>query len=191
LPDSWKKQTHGLIRSPKLYDEFHPRKTCPQPKREAVAEPTINIRYGTNKEDRRSQRLRNGGKADNITGEEMFMKLRLLLFILYQKLKKAAQKDSAYRSFLGFMKVKIMIKTADGKHGRLFIFDRGKLSTLAGGMHNYDAALIWSDPNTAFKVLSSGSDELTFLAAAKGDLKIDGMAAYVQWFTDGVKLVMK
>ena len=66
-------------------------------------------------------------------GEEMLMKLRLLLFILYQKLKKAAKKNAAYRSFLGNMQVKIMIKTADGKHGRLFIFDRGKLSTLTGG----------------------------------------------------------
>ena len=119
------------------------------------------------------------------------MKLRLLLFILYQKLKKAATKNAAYRSFLGGMQVKIMIKTADGKHGRLFIFDRGKLSTLTGGIHPYDAALVWSDSGTAFKVLSSGSDEQTFLAAADGKLKIDGMAAYVQWFTDGVKLVMK
>jgi len=124
-------------------------------------------------------------------GEEVFMKLRVLLFILYQKLKRAATKNPAYRSFLGRMQVKIMIKTADGKHGRLFIFDRGKLSTLTGGIHPYDAALVWSDSGTAFKVLSSRSDEQTFLAAAAGKLKIDGMAAYVQWFTDGVKLVMK
>jgi hypothetical protein len=120
------------------------------------------------------------------------MKLRLLLFILYQKLKSAAKKNAAYRSFLGNMRVKIMIKTADGKHGRLFIFDRGKLSTLTGATHPYyDAAIIWSDPNTAFKVLSSRSDEQTFKAAADGKLKVDGMVAYVQWFTDGVKLVMK
>ncbi len=119
------------------------------------------------------------------------MKLRLLLFILYQKLKRAATRNAAYRSFLGGMQVKIMIKTADGKHGRLFIFDRGNLSTLAGGTHAYDAALVWSDAGTAFKVLSSASDEQTFSAAAKGQLKIDGMAAYVQWFNDGVKLVMK
>jgi hypothetical protein len=119
------------------------------------------------------------------------MKLRLLLFILYQKLKKAAKKNPAYRSFLANMQVKIMIKTADGKYGRLFIFDRGKLSTLAGGTHPYEAAIIWSDPDTAFKVLSSRSDEQTFKAAAEGKLKVDGMVAYVQWFTDGVKLVMK
>src|SRR5512145_1124925 len=103
------------------------------------------------------------------------MKLRLLLFILYQKLKRAAVKNAAYRSFLGGMQVKIMIKTSDGKHGRLFIFDRGRLSTLTGGNHPYDAALVWSDPDTAFKVLSSGSDEQTFFAAARGHLKIDGM----------------
>ena len=119
------------------------------------------------------------------------MKFRLLLFILYLKLKRAAAKNAAYRSFLGNLQVKIMIKTADGKHGRLFIFDRGKLSTLAGGMHPYEAALVWADSDTAFRVLSSGSDEQTFRAAADGKLKIDGMAAYVQWFTDGVKLVMK
>lgn len=119
------------------------------------------------------------------------MKLRLLLFILYQKLSRAAAKNAAYRSFLGGMQVKIMIRTADGKHGRLFIFDRGKVSSLAGGTHASDAALVWSDADTAFKVLKSGSDEATFFAAAKGQLKIDGMAAYIQWFNDGVKLVMK
>jgi hypothetical protein len=127
----------------------------------------------------------------NNNNQETSMKLKLLLFILYQKLKRAAVRNTAYRSFLGGMQVKIMIKTADGKYGRLFIFDRGKLSTLAGGEHPYDAALIWSDSGTAFKVLSSGSDEQTFLAAAAGKLKIDGMAAYIQWFTDGIKLVMK
>jgi hypothetical protein len=130
-------------------------------------------------------------KPANNKNQEMFMKLRLLLFILYQKLKRAAAKNAAYQSFLGGMQVKIMIKTADGKHGRLFIFDRGKLSTLTGGDHPYDAALVWSDSGTAFKVLSSASDEQTFLAAAAGKLKIDGMAAYIQWFNDGVKLVMK
>jgi hypothetical protein len=118
------------------------------------------------------------------------MKLRLLLFILYQKLKTAARKNASYRGFLGMMRVRIVIKTADGKHGRLFIFDKGSVSTLAGSTHPYDAALVWSDADTAFKVLSSQSDEQTFLAAANGKLKIDGMAAYVQWFNDGVKLAM-
>ena len=118
------------------------------------------------------------------------MKLRLLLFILFQKLKSASRKNATYKSFLGLMRVKILIKTADGKHGRLFVFDRGKITSLTGGGHPYDAALIWSDANTAFKVLSSQSDEQTFLAAAAGKLKIDGMVAYVQWFNDGTKLAM-
>ena len=70
-------------------------------------------------------------------------------------------------------------------------FDKGKLSTLTGATHPYDAAIVWSDSDTAFKVLSSRSDEQTFRAAADGKLKVDGMVAYVQWFTDGVKLAMK
>ncbi len=118
------------------------------------------------------------------------MKLRLLLFILFQKLKSASRKNAAYMSFLGLMRVRIMIRTADGKHGRLFVFDKGKVTSLTGTEHPYDAALVWSDADTAFRVLSSQSDEQTFLAAAKGKLKIDGMVAYVQWFNDGVKLVM-
>ena len=117
--------------------------------------------------------------------------IKTVTFHFVSKAEKGRDENAAYRSFLGGMQVKIMIKTADGKHGRLFIFDRGNLSTLTGGVHPYDAALVWSDSDTAFKVMSSGSDEQTFLAATKGKLKIDGMAAYIQWFNDGVKLVMK
>jgi hypothetical protein len=39
--------------------------------------------------------------------------------------------------------------------------------------------------------MASGSDEQSFNAAAQGKLKIEGMAYYIQWFTDGIKLVMK
>ncbi len=119
------------------------------------------------------------------------MKFSLLLFILYRKLKKAVKTNRAYRSHIGTVQLKILIKTADGKRGRLFIFDRGVLSTLTGGGHAADAALVWSDAATAFRVMASGSDEESFKAAAEGGLRVEGMAYYIQWFTDGIKLVMK
>ncbi len=119
------------------------------------------------------------------------MKFSLLLFILYQKLKKAMKKNAAYRSYVGAVQLKILIKTANGKRGRLFVFDRGNLSSSTGGNHAADAALVWSDPATAFRVMASGSDEESFLAAAHGKMKVEGMAYYIQWFTDGVKIVMK
>lgn len=119
------------------------------------------------------------------------MKLSLLLFILQLKLKKAAKANKTFRSHIGTVKLRICIKTADGKRGRTFIFDRGNVSSLRGASGACDAALVWSDAATAFRVMASGSDEQSFLAAAHGKMKIEGMAFYIQWFTEGVKLAMK
>ncbi|MBN2161144.1 MAG: hypothetical protein JW807_17285 [Spirochaetes bacterium] len=119
------------------------------------------------------------------------MRFTLLLFILYHILKRAVKKNAAFRSYIGAIhNVRVMIKTADGKRGRVFIFDRGGLKSRSGATHPYDVAIVWSDPGTAFRVLSSQSDEQQFLAAAAGKMKIDGMAFFAQWFNDGVKLVM-
>lgn len=119
------------------------------------------------------------------------MKFKLLLFILAQKLKGAAKKNAAYRRHLGIMQIRVLIKTADGKRGRLFIFDKGVFSSVSGTHHPYDVALVWADAGTAFKVMTSKTgDADTFRAAAEGKVCIEGMPPYLQWFTDGVKLVM-
>ncbi|HPI93617.1 MAG TPA: hypothetical protein PLT09_01930 [Deltaproteobacteria bacterium] len=118
------------------------------------------------------------------------MKLSFLLFVLYLKLKRAAKTNKAFRNYIGTVQLKILIRTADGKYGRLFVFDKGKVSSLAGANHRCDAALVWSDSNTGFKVMLAGSDEATFMAAADGKVKVEGMAYYIQWFNDGVKLTM-
>ena len=119
------------------------------------------------------------------------MKFSLLLLILYKKLKKASKKNVTFRNYVSAMSAKILIKTADGKRGRLFIFDRGSISSVRGGNHpGFDVALIWSDAGTAFRVMASGSDEESFKAAAQGKLKVEGMAYFAQWFTDAVKLII-
>ena len=118
------------------------------------------------------------------------MKFSLLLFILFQKIKRAARTNKAYQSYIKTMEAKILIKTADGKRGRMFIFDRGKVSSLRGDQLGFSAALIWSDAAVAFKVMASGSDEASFHAAAQGKLKVEGQPFFIHWFTDGVKLIM-
>ena len=119
------------------------------------------------------------------------MKFTLLLFVLAQKLKSAAKKNPAYRKHLGIMQLRVLIKTADGKQGRLFIFDKGALSTVSGTDHRCDAALVWADAGTAFRVMTSKTgDADTFQAAAEGKVRVEGMVPYLQWFTDGVKLAM-
>ncbi len=118
------------------------------------------------------------------------MKLSFLLFVLYLKLARAAKTHRAFRNYIGTVRLKILIKTADNRHGRLFVFDGGKVTSKAGANHESDAALVWSDANTAFKVMLSGTEEATFIAAASGKVKVEGMAYYIQWFNDAVKLVM-
>ncbi|OQX00004.1 MAG: hypothetical protein BWK74_00795 [Desulfobacteraceae bacterium A6] len=119
------------------------------------------------------------------------MKFILLLFVLAQKLKAAAKKNTAYRKHLGIMQISVLIKTTDGKRGRLFIFDKGTFSSVSGTHHQCDVALVWADAGTAFKVMTSKTgDADTFRAAAEGKVRVEGMVPYLQWFTDGVKLVM-
>ncbi|RJQ67052.1 MAG: hypothetical protein C4519_24870 [Desulfobacteraceae bacterium] len=120
------------------------------------------------------------------------MRFSMLLFVLFRILKRAAKRKPAYRRFVGNIhQVRIMIKTENGNRGRLFVFDQGTLTSRAGGEHAYDTAIIWSDPATAFKVMSSRNDEAAFLAAAQGKMKVDGMSFFAQWFNDGVKLAMQ
>jgi putative sterol carrier protein len=118
------------------------------------------------------------------------MRLSLILFVLYLKLSRAAKTNKAFQNYISNLQFRFLIKTADGKRGRLFIFYKGKVSTQTGANHKCDAALVWADPNTAFKVMISGSDEASFLAAANGKLKVEGMACFVQWFNDAVKIIM-
>ncbi len=119
------------------------------------------------------------------------MKFTLLLFVLSRKLKAAAKKNTAYRKHLGIMQLRVLIKTADGKRGRLFIFDKGAFSSASGTEHRSDVALVWADAGTAFRVMTSKTgDADTFRAAAEGKVRVEGMVPYLQWFFDGVKLVV-
>jgi hypothetical protein len=118
------------------------------------------------------------------------MRMLLLLFILSLKLKSAAKNNQAFKNYIGNIRLNILIKTADGRCGRLFVFDRGKVSSKSGANHPCHAALVWSDPGTAFKVMTKGSEEAMFAAAAQGKVKVEGMAYYIQWFNDAVKFIM-
>jgi hypothetical protein len=120
------------------------------------------------------------------------MKFKLLLFILAKKLKAAAKSNPEYKKHLGLMQLKVLIKTANGKIGRLFIFDRGAFSSVSSTDAQADVALIWADAVTAFRVMTSkNSDADTFQAAAEEKVRIAGMVPFLQWFTDGVQLAMK
>jgi len=118
------------------------------------------------------------------------MRLWLVLLVLSWKLRRHARKNGAFRRYIGTSRVRFLVKTADGRWGRLFVFDGGAVSSRPGAGHACDAALVWSDPATAVRVMLASGEEAAFAAAAEGKMRVEGMAYYVQWFNDAVKLVL-
>ena len=118
------------------------------------------------------------------------MRFSALLFILYNVLKIASVINKAYKKYISKTSARILIKTADSQRARLFIFDKGKVSSRTDDQQNYDAALVWQDSKTAFAVMMDKRKDASFNAAADGKLKVLGMSVYAQWFEDGIKLVL-
>ena len=111
------------------------------------------------------------------------MKFTLLLFILYRKLKKASKKNPEFKEYIKKEKVKVLIKTADGKRGRLFIFDNGEISSLTGDQKQFDVAMVWSDADTAFKIMASEDLNKSMEALFEGKLVFEGDDKQALWFT--------
>jgi hypothetical protein len=110
--------------------------------------------------------------------------------MLYQVLWISSKTNKAFKNYIRKASVRLLIKTEDGKHARLFVFDKGKLTTKTGPDHAFDSALVWKDSKTAFLVMLKQSMEAIFFAAADGNLKIEGMPVYAQWFDNAMRQIM-
>ncbi|MGO9214776.1 MAG: hypothetical protein ACLP9S_12930 [Syntrophales bacterium] len=110
------------------------------------------------------------------------MKFKLLLLILSRKLKKAAKSTPAFKDFIKGKNVKVLMKTANGKQGRAFILRNGTINSSASDFSNADAAFVWSDGDTAFKVMSAGDDEAIIAALTEKKLWSEGNYKEFIWF---------
>ncbi len=118
------------------------------------------------------------------------MKFRLLLFILYRKLLKAAGANDRFKNFIKNKKLKFAIKTSNSLQGRQFIFDNGKMSSTSSIANECDAAMVWCDANTAFKVMSSTNEEAAVAALTEQKLQIEGNYKEFMWFTRALDIMM-
>lgn len=118
------------------------------------------------------------------------MRLKVLLFGLYWVLWFSSKTNASFKKYIRKARVRLMIRTEDGRHARLFVFDRGKITTATGPDHPFDAALVWKDPKTAFSVMLKQNMEAFFHAAGDGKLKIEGMPVYAQWFDAAMGHIM-
>ena len=110
--------------------------------------------------------------------------------ILKRILKTASFFHSKFKRYIRKTRVRILIKTADGKRARLFDFNKGRFSSPPGNHDPFDAALVFKDAETGFSVLTSKKKNASFKAAADGELVVRGMSVYAQWFEGAVKLVL-
>lgn len=118
------------------------------------------------------------------------MKFNLLLFILQRKLSKAARSNDAFQRFIRNKCLKIAIKTADDRRGRLFIFNRGRISANGRFTAGADAAMVWNDADTGFKVMANSDDEASLAALADRSLKIEGDFKAFAWFSRALNIMM-
>lgn len=118
------------------------------------------------------------------------MRFSVLLFALYNILKVASVTNKQFKKYISKISAKILIKTEDGQRARLFVFDKGKLTSESGDHKDFDVALVWKDAATGFSAMTSKKKDASFNAASAGKLKVLGMSVYAQWFEDGIKMVM-
>ncbi len=117
------------------------------------------------------------------------MRFAILLRALALILKIASKRNETFKRFIGTVSVKIAIKTKNNK-GRTFIFNNGTVSSTRR-LTQYDAALVFSDAKTGFTVLKEGTQDASFYAAATGNLHVEGMAFFIQWFNMAVTIALK
>ena len=118
------------------------------------------------------------------------MRFTLLLFALGQILKVASITSKPFKHYIRNTDARVLIKTKDNQRARLFVFNKGKVSSMAGNQEIFDVALIFRDAATGFSVLTSKKKDASFNAAAEGKLKVAGMSFFAQWFEDGTKIIM-
>lgn len=118
------------------------------------------------------------------------MKFNLLLFILYVKLKQAAKNNVRFKKFIKDKRLNFGIKTTDGKRGRLYIFSNGKITSRSGGSEESESAMVWSDADTAFKVMASGNEEASVASLTEKKLQVEGDLKEFLWFSRALDIMM-
>jgi hypothetical protein len=118
------------------------------------------------------------------------MKFQLLLFVLYKKLVKAAKKDVRFKDFIACKQLKFTIKTQQGQKGRQYIFNNGTISSTGNIQNGCDAAMVWCDAGTAFKVMASGNDEASVAALTEKKLQVEGNWKEFMWFSRALDIMM-
>ena len=118
------------------------------------------------------------------------MKFRLLLLVLYGKLKMAARMNRAFRDYIRNKRLRVAIRTAGEDLGRVYVFDQGTISSIPGTREQTDVALVWCDADTGFRVMTCKNEEASLAAMTEKKLVIDGSFREFMWFSTALAKMM-
>ncbi len=112
------------------------------------------------------------------------MKLSILLYVLGVKLRAQVLMSAAFRKKIREKDCVLVIRTADGKQARSFVFDHGRFRSRAGADSAANTELVWCDSGTALKAMLSRNELDLFSAIGRSQLRILGNLDFALWFTD-------
>jgi hypothetical protein len=113
------------------------------------------------------------------------MRFLLLLSLLASKFKKAARNNRGFEKLLMGHECSIVIKTNDGSKGRRFLFRNGGFST-DSDLEQFDAAMVWTDANTAFHAMRRGDQGIRD-ALQNHLVAIEGKLHSFSWFRAAIR----
>ncbi len=112
------------------------------------------------------------------------MKFSLLLFGLAQLIHHCARRHPAFKERLAEKNLTAQIMTRDGRIGRSFTFQDGRLRTKRGVIANPDVKLIFKTARIAAQLLMPPIDQLDQINAMKDfNLSLEGPDELTSWFT--------
>ncbi len=109
------------------------------------------------------------------------MLFSMLLSMIGFLMGRAAKTNKAVKEMMAIRNLVFVIMTEDGKIGRRFIFKDGKYST-DGILKDYTMAMVWKDPDIAFKTLAFGGESGIQNAMNNWNMRLAGDPGFFNFF---------
>ncbi len=118
------------------------------------------------------------------------MKFKLLLLILYGKMRIAARMNKTFKDYIRNKRLRVAIRAAKEDLGRVYVFDQGGISSIPGTLEKPDVALVWCDADTGFRIMTCKNEEASLAAMTEKKLVIDGNFKEFMWFSTALAKMM-
>jgi len=105
----------------------------------------------------------------------------MLLSMIAFSMGRAAKNNKAIKEMMAIRNLVFVIMTEDGKIGRRLIFKNGKFSS-DKVLTDYNMALVWKDPSTAFKTMAFGGETGLQDAMNNWNLRLAGDPGFLNLF---------